>query len=299
MLKRIFKFFGNNVELGVCYFAEDGTGARETPPAAPQVTTAPAVTPNSTDIFAGLSDEHKAFAQNKGWKDIAGVVGAYMNAEKLIGAPAEEMLRMPKADSKPEEWDAFYARLGKPATVEDYKIELPQGADDSFLKTITPLFLKNGLTLKQAQGLTKDYNDMAAKLQTESDAAYKTQTEGATAKLRSEFGQSYDSKVELGRRAAQAFGFTPDEISGIEKALGFENTMRRFIRMGEAVTEEAVIKNLGNAAAAGGFGMSPAQAQAKIEQLKTDKEWTARYIAGGLKERQEMDGLLRIITGDK
>jgi len=39
---------------------------------------------------------------------------------------------------------------------------------------------------------------------------------------------------------------------------------------------------------------TPDQAMARIQNLKKDEDWTARYLKGGTKEREEMENLMRM-----
>ncbi len=74
----------------------------------------------------GIEPETLGFWQNKGY-DItspkalaAKLTEQYRGLEKHVGAPPDQILRMPKADAPATEIAAFRQRLGAPAEAKDY-----------------------------------------------------------------------------------------------------------------------------------------------------------------------------------
>ena len=76
----------------------------------------------------GTAPETLGFWQNKGYdvtnpKALAEkLTEQYRAAEKFIGVPPDQVVRMPKADAKPEDLRAFYERLGAPKEAKDYDL---------------------------------------------------------------------------------------------------------------------------------------------------------------------------------
>ena len=109
-------------------------------------------------------------AQDKLWerfkdKPLGEVLKSHVHAHRSLGAG----LQRPKDDAPPEEWAAFWGKLGRPETVEGYQAVLPPLAEESGLtwdESGRTGFLKvaheHGLTPGQVQGLLDWYAGYAA-----------------------------------------------------------------------------------------------------------------------------------------
>src|SRR5713101_2014833 len=102
-----------------------GTAAVTEPTAAvAPAPSAPAAQPSSTPAatepwYSGFQDKDlKGYAELNHWKDPEAAARDAREAQKLIGVPKEDLLRVPKdfGVAKPEEIDAVYDRLGRPKT---------------------------------------------------------------------------------------------------------------------------------------------------------------------------------------
>src|SRR5216684_3705215 len=93
----------------------------EPPPPPP-----PPPTPPAPAWHPGVEAEFIGHAQNKGWnldspKDaFSAAAKVARDLEKHFGAPADQIIRMPKADAKPEEIAAMWQRLGAPKEAKKY-----------------------------------------------------------------------------------------------------------------------------------------------------------------------------------
>src|SRR4051812_33433335 len=73
---------------------------------------------------AGLDDASAAFVAEKQFKDMSTAIQSHRNLEKLVGVPADKLLRLPTDDS-PEAWNAIYDKLGRPKDAAGYNLPLP------------------------------------------------------------------------------------------------------------------------------------------------------------------------------
>src|SRR5258708_5378414 len=99
------------------------------------VTTAPpAAAPAGDAPFYSTFDDAdlKGFAEVNGLKTPLHAVQQLREAQKLIGVPKDELVRVPKADAKQEDWNPIWDRLGRPKEAAEYKLEVPQGDDGEF-----------------------------------------------------------------------------------------------------------------------------------------------------------------------
>ncbi|UPJ43927.1 hypothetical protein IVB40_07610 [Bradyrhizobium sp. 40] len=92
-------------------------------------------------------------------------------------------------------------------------------------------------------------------------------------KLRANWGDKYDERTTIAKRAF-AF-FKPDSVTGaqMDQAMGSPAMVELFERIGAAMGEDKLVGQAG-----GSFGAkTPAQARAERLQLENDKEWFAVF----------------------
>src|SRR5581483_740520 len=118
----------------------------------PPPTTQTAPEPNSW--HASLPEDLRSNQSLGKFKDVGSLAKSYVELEKHQGGA----LRLPGEDAKPEDWDAFYNKLGRPESPDKYEvkrpelgegIQWPEQTEKSFLQQAHKL----GLNSKQAQGL--------------------------------------------------------------------------------------------------------------------------------------------------
>lgn len=167
-------------------------------------------------------------------------------AETKAEPKQESGLKLPGADAKPEDWQAFYRQIGAPEKAEDYGIKAPEGQDDAFAKEAAGEFAKFGLRKDQASGITAWWNakvEALAKADAEAkaanDKAMQVKNDGEQAALKSEWGQSYDTNVAMAKRAVtQYFGDKAEPIlQAIESQIGFGATYRVMHTIGKGLGE--------------------------------------------------------------
>lgn len=241
---------------------------------------------------SGLDADHLGYAQNKGWKGPADTVMSYRNLEKLVGAPADQVLKLP-TDDTPESWAPIYNKLGRPETADGYKLPVPDGADPAFSKQASEAFHKAGVSQKQAEALTTWWNEQAAgAIKTQSDDTAKRDTEQLT-KLNVKWGANMQANSAIVDRAATAFGMTTAHIDGLKAAMGPGEAMEFLHNIGSRLgTEDSFIAGDGKPLNTG--GLSPQQAMAKITELRADAGFVSKYSKGDVASKQEMDRLHKI-----
>lgn len=220
---------------------------------------------------------------------------SYRNLEKLVGAPADQLVRLPKADDKAG-WEGVWTKLGRPEKAEGYELPVPQGQDPEFSKTAAQWFHANGIPKGAAQAITTQWNDYVASEIKRMDAEAQTKSAADLAALKGEWGTSYAQREEYGRRALRQFGtaagLDDKDLGSLEGALGTTKMLKLFAGLGEANATSRFSGGEG-----GSFAMTPAQAQAKITEYRNDKVWSSAYIGGDKNKVTEMNRLMSIANG--
>lgn len=224
---------------------------------------------------------------------------AHREAEKLIGAPANEMIRIPKVGDEVG-LKAMWQRLGTPADAKDYDFPVLKGTDgkvvDEALDTsLRSVFAKANVpkdaAAQIAADVVKHFNgvkdaaaaDRTAKLAEEKVALAKN------------WGANVEANKLVASRAAAALGVKPEAIAALEGVIGYAAVMEMMRNIGTKIGEARFI---------GGDQQQPGilsrdQAVAKKAELMADTAWVARYQKGGDKsaEFREMMALNTILSG--
>jgi hypothetical protein len=236
--------------------------------------------------------------QNKGWDKLdpaaaaATIARAHREAEKHFGVPADQLLRMPKADAPEAEVKAFWNKLGVPADATGYKFE---GVEENVAELAREIALANNIPVSQAQGLARHLAAFAEKEIAETDAQAAQQLQQQRDELQRNWGAQHSTNLEVARRGAAKLGFDADTFAALENSAGYAKVMEAMRQVGVAAGEAKFFEgDAGAGTGTGGQSMTRDQAVARIESLKGDREWGKRWMAGGTAEIREWEDLHRL-----
>lgn len=164
--------------------------------------------------------------------------------------PADDALKLPGKDAKPEDWKAFYSKLGAPESAEGYKLEVPDGHDPAFAKAAAGLFAEIGLMPQQAERLNKWWNEQSAaalasaeKREADAVIAQQAKAKADDDALKNEFqGEAYTKlKETAGKAVREFFPGTKEEqtaaLSALEGVLGYGGLYRFLNKIGSGLAE--------------------------------------------------------------
>ena len=178
------------------------------------------------DWLAGLSEDNRSLVEAKKWgSDPNQVVKGYRDLE----AHASRALVPPGNDAKPEDWDAFYGKLGRPETPDGYAFALPEGVPDDMpyddtLKTQFQVWAHEaGLTPKQAARMHDNYVQQAGQAYAQAVDSTNAMITDAHDDLVKAWGDpgspGHQRNVELASRAVRQLG--GDELRDELTRFGF------------------------------------------------------------------------------
>lgn len=238
----------------------------------------------------------RTWAEAKGFKDPLAAAESAYNLEKLMGFDkAGRTIVLPDENSTPEQIAAFRAKLGVPETADGYKLPVPQGVPEDFAKEASGWFHEAGVPPKAAEAIAAKWNAKMEAAQAAANQAFETQSNAEFAAWRAEQGAAADQNQELAKRAAAQFMPAKDAaeraemMSKIERAIGTGNFMKMMTNIGSGLGEHKV--HMGGE---GGLTPTPAQAQQRIAELKSNKEWTSAYLGGDKTKQAEMEQLQKL-----
>lgn len=254
--------------------------------------------------FDGKADaETVGYWQNKGWKhdDPATVAleatKAAREAQKFVGVPADQLLRLPK-DAKDEAgWNAVYSRLGKPAAAKEYDFTNVKSADgtaidQAFADTIREAAFSNHLTKDAATAFAQSVVKHLDSQKSAQVAELTAKVNAEKAELAKSWGTNADLNKLTAMQGAKRLGITPEAIAALEKVSGYAAVMEAMRKVGAGTTEDTFQE--------GNHGASPKtmeSAAARLSELQSDQAWAKRLLAGDQAARREFQALTEQIAG--
>jgi len=238
----------------------------------------------------GLTDELKGYIQNRGWKSPADIATSYQNFEKLISFDrAGRTVVLPKDEKDAEGIKAFNAKIGVPATADEYKLEVPkENGSPEFAKAAAAKFHELGLSAKQATDLAKWWNEHSATGQAAAVAENKARWEGEVAQLKTSQGAALEQNSAIVDKAAAQFGVGKEQLEALRSAMGPKAAFEFLLNIGQKLGEHSF-----EGAQSGSFGgkMTPEQAKAAIAEHRRDVDFVKKYTSGDVAAKKRMSEL--------
>lgn len=113
----------------------------------------------ANDWTAALDEDTRKTVGAKGWKSPADAVKSYTELFRTYTETTQNALKLPAPDAPDAEWDAVFAKMGRPEKPEGYEFKLPDGLpdvffyDDTAAQEFRAMAHEAGLSPKQAAKL--------------------------------------------------------------------------------------------------------------------------------------------------
>lgn len=266
----------------------------------------PAAPAASAPWYGDIPDmDLRGWTETKGWKTPLDALKSHREAEKLIGVPKDQLLRLPAptADQKTrdETMSGIYNALGRPPTPDLYQLKAIEGDEDSakFVASMRPILHQHGLTQSQAAGLQESWNQYIQNSVAEQDRVQAQKEQVELDGLKREWpGDTFTQRTEMARRAVTSFvnpmvGNAQEAealLGQIEDSIGTAKFLKLFSSIGQKISESTFVGDKSNST----FGMTPAQAHSRIQQMKSDPATAKQMLQTGSAEWQEFDRLTTI-----
>lgn len=257
---------------------------------------------------AGVDNEIVGHWTNQGWhnkkpEEVAlEATKAWKAAEKFVGVPADQIIRIPKEVSDEAGWNGVWTRLGKPADAKGYDFTAIKRADGSNLDVDTEAFIRDQsfklhLTKDAATAYANEWikREDGAKARTAADTSAKLIEEKAA--LAKNWGPNFEANKFVAGRAAAALGIDPETVTALESQVGYAKVMEMFRAIGARIGEDKFVMSDSRDGNRNQGPMSRDQAIARLSDLKKDAIYVKSYMDGDTAKAREMEALHRIIAG--
>lgn len=235
-------------------------------------------------------------------EDVYKVAKSYRETEKW--ALGGEKIVVPKEGAPQEIWDALYNKIGRPTTPEGYKLTVGDKADEGLVKAFKEVAHKSGLPQQGVEGLYAWFNETAAQLESQQEAAKVEAFNADKVALGAEWGKDAVRNSDLADRgtnvALKLLGLEGEKAVGfqekLEAGIGLRNAAVLMMKLSElAATTGDTFE--GGERKGGGFSPSSKQAEVEISQLKADRSFQERRRNGDSQAIARWNELHRIAGG--
>jgi hypothetical protein len=277
------------------------------------IETPPVEAPPADKWYSALDADAQSYITSRGLADKDPVAAfletakAHKEAQAYIGVPKEQLLKLPKADAPPEEWDAVYERLGYSKNADDYKLEGLKHADGTDVDDATKDFIRSQATeLKLSPAAAQKLAENTIKRLDDTKSASSADEAAAATKaleqLKQSWGPNYEAYKVIADRGYEALmkeaGLDQAKMTAaiqkLGEATGKAETMQLLLAVGKKLGEDNFV---GGGGPSGNTYYTKETALARLSELKADSSYTARYLAGGTAEKKEMENLHAIAYG--
>ena len=111
--------------------------------------------------------------------------------------------------------------------------------------------------------------------------------------LRKDWGAAAEVNFIIAKNTATKLGVTQEDIAALESQVGYTRVMKMFQQIGSKMGEDAFV----TAGQGGGTRLlSGTQAQDRLNALKADKGWVAKFMNGDTAAKEEFANLTQLIA---
>lgn len=274
-------------------------------PAEGQATDTTTAAPAPKTWYEGADPDTVGYIQNKKWdaETPLKVVESYRNLEKFHGVPADQIVKLPKADDV-EGWNGVYGRLGRPESADKYAPVEGVEIDAEALKRFDGKFHAAGLNDTQRKAILTEYDAYSKQMFEEQEKALAQEKSIQTEALKKEWGANYDERVDLAKRAVRSF--LPDTeqreqtLQAIENAVGPAVLAKMFANLADRIGEDKIITGADSGQRAYGYTKEQAVNDRNVlmAEIKADPARLAAYNRGLGSDVEKLTRLNKIMAGE-
>lgn len=229
------------------------------------------------------------------------VTASYLEAQKLLGAPATELVRVPSKADDPA-WATVHKRLGKPDTADAYVLKNKDGADfdKPFADAIRSAAFSLNLNSDAAQKFATEVAKISDGSRAEAQAQYDTKLAAEKQSLAASWGAHMETNKELARMGAKSLGLDAEMVTALEAVAGYAKLMTVLHGVGVRTSEGKLITGgKGNGGGDGTVPMTREQASARKSELYNDNDFVTRFNKGDAAAIREMNAIDVVITNSR
>lgn len=216
------------------------------------------------DWRASLPEDLREHPAVQKFKTPADLFKSYVELESLLG---KKKIPLPESEDDPA-WEQVWKSLGVPESEEGYQVDIPEGVEvrEEVLNEFKSVAKDLKLLPQQADKLARWWIEKESEILAEQERVAEERVKEAEKSLRKEWGQAFESKLLLARKAVEAVG-GEDLLERLEET-GLGNApvvIKAFARIGEMLSEDTL-----KGFRPGWYAMTPEEAREQIRKIMND-----------------------------
>lgn len=224
------------------------------------------------DFRSTLPDDIKTDPSLSAFKSVEELAKSYIHTKSLVGV--DTVKKLSKHHTVEDRTKFLRDVLSLPAELEKYDVGKVEGLDDAYLAEIKKVAFEMGVPPDVFSSMAKKYAELQNQQVTKIKSDLEDRQKKEWSALEQKYGKALDDKMRIARLAIKELvGDDSELLQNVEKEMkdrGWGNAPQLaelFVRMGESMFKEDVIKGK----TSGSIGLSPAEAQGKINDIYGDK----------------------------
>lgn len=223
---------------------------------------------------------------------------SWLEAQKALGVPADQILRVPTKDDDAAGWANVHKRLGRPDDAKDYVFKDAKGADldpalTDFLRAAAH---KANLSKSAAAQMASELVKFSETQTTNAQAEYDAKLAAGKTELAKNWGSNHAANMEVAKTGATALGVDREMVISLEQTFGYAKVMEMFRNVGSKTSEGKFVDPGKGGGNNGGGPMTLQQAIAKKDELFADQAWMARMAKNDRAAMRELEQIEHIMA---
>lgn len=223
---------------------------------------------------------------------LANMVKSHENLEKLLG---HDKVPIPKGLDDKEGWNRFSKAMGIPDKAENYGLpdaQLPNEIKDYGIdkREFAEIVHAHKLTPAQAKGLWTAYQEKSIQDYNKAMEAHQGKITENINRLKGEWGDAYDTNVQLGQTVINKFSDSQEMNDYITAVMTQDPRGIKFLAK---IGNEFAENKLGDFAMQK-FSLAPEEAQAEIDKMVNDLEGPYMNVKSKYTEREHTAAIDRV-----
>lgn len=278
----------------------------DVPSAAPAPIEGQAAESESTGWLGNFNEDQQAYINNKGWGSLEeneatqAMLTSYQNIEKLKNVDGKDLFNI-QADMDPEAREKVYQALGRPDAPENYSIEVGEGDIPELADWYKGAAHKHGLSDTQAAGIYAEFNEQMNGMASSSNEGIAAAHQQGIEAIQKEWGNAWESKVNVATRAAEHHGITQDMQIAIKEAGLAPEFLKAMASVGTMMGEGQMVGTSPTDAKAAVGMLSPKEAASQRDKMINNPEFKARMYSQNAETRKaaaaELQPLYKAMSG--
>jgi len=232
-------------------------------------TTQPQTTIAGKTWKEAISEEFRNDPNISKFTELDALAKSYINATKMIGA---DKVSIPNKNSTEDQWNDVYAKLGRPNSPTEYKLDFKSDIvpiDENSIKSFATNAHKLGLNNKQAQGILEFYKSTIEQSAKEMSVNAESAQAQSANELRQEWGRSFDENIKKAGSVAKMYldaDFLDMQLRDGTRIGDHPKMIRGFAKIAETTSEDKIVSS------ESGNTVNIKDIEKEIEELTIDRD---------------------------